>query len=1371
MTASFGEIVRDARAQRGWDQAELAKRVGTVGQQAVSRWERGTSRPRRADIGRVAQVLKLDERQLLTAAGYAATKAVRLDEVRPARPRPTTLPLDQLSPDLFEQFSADLASALYPGATVHRYGGQGHTQGGIDVLVTGANGTSIGIQCKRERQFGPAKAEKAVNALTAAVHECVIYLTRVASPETRKEISKHRGWKLWDVVDISRAVQTLADNDRALKIVDIYFPGWREPFLGVRAPGPWLSTEEFFRAFTGDRIYSHDWAMVGRSGELRELLEFLQMPGGALATIVGRGGIGKTRLLRALAQSAEQDGSANPRFLEVGATVQPEQYEILPPDDRLVIVIDDAHDRSDNALLIGGIRRFRPKAKILLSLRPTGLGSLTAELRQFGLHPSDLRSWTLDDLKIPDVATLAADVLGDGANPAVAQRLAAMAPDCPLLVVVGAGLLKRGQLDPALLESNDSIRAEILSRFRDAVVVDPATASPELRREVLNAVAALQPFRLNDPAFQGSLATLTGRAFDQVVSHLSGLEDTGVLLRRGTSLRVVPDLLGDVVLAGAALEVKSGTPTGYLDRVYRAAGGEALQHAFINASRVDWQVRQDRQGKTLVDSLWDRLFAEFRAAGINGRLALLKLLEKVAFFQPARAVNVIRWAIENPTDAVEETDHPLASLYPTDYSDVLKAVPPVLEAIGHNIDFLPDVADTLWDLARRDARAINQHPSHPIRILAELASYDFGKPKAFQEALIDAAERWLRRDDIADWPWSPFEVIKPILATVTESRFSDGLSLTLRSHPISVGAVADLRARVLRLAFTEARGDDLKRAIEAIATIESSIMYPPALFGREVTHEEKDRWTPSFVETIQQLGDLVSEEHLDPTVFIAVNRVLNWHAHHSPTQPREAAQTALTRVAVSNEYSFAQVLHDGWGHSLAYTGDFEEFSKSREAHMATVAQEAITAWSGDELVDKLEQQIGANRRAYGDKVGHPGPFVWTLVQKDMDIADRICQRITETPTSILRELVPVVLGALVTSRPSIGLARARELLSTSNLEVQASVAQTFGWGRAGRDELFDGEADLLRQLITHDNPVVRELAVGAASPLTKNHRPLAIELVTTVRLDAHAGIASKVAGAFSDNRLSWHDLTPSQKQGILDQLLDIPRIDDFQINAFLAYLSKIEPDVTLAFLLRRVEIFEQGAALKEYDALPFMWHQPLGFRHSPRFVEHMQHVIDWLEEETGSYRRQREGADVFAVVAEGFDEQVLQTLLKAVDTGREERIMAVGSILRKAPRTFVWDNVPFVVYALQAADRLGEKCVQAIGGGLHSSALSGGRWGTPGQPFKEDIEQRNRSDEVAASLPYGSIERRFYESLRESAEHRIKWEEEHDSGFGDGRDW
>ncbi len=600
--------------------------------------------------------------------------------------------------------------------------------------------------------------------------------------------------------------------------------------------------------------------LVGRKQELLGLESFVRDSPERLSLVIGRGGIGKTRLLRTIADAAERDHGYVVRFLGGSGEVRPEHSELLPDGPRLLIVVDDAHDRADLAEILASIARNRPHAKLLLALRPYGINPLAQDLRRVGKHFSEIPKWELEDLKVSEAETLAESILHPSVSHVVAERLARVSAGCPLVAVVGAGLINRGQLDPQRLGGDASIRTEILRAFRDALVADPATGNAELRREVLDGVAILQPFREGDPAFRAALEQLTGVPFDRVVAHLKALEDAGVLLRRGQSLRIVPDLLGDVVLAEACFDDRSGISTGYIDRVIRVGEGEPLQHVFINASRLDWQIRIElRHESSLVDSLWTAIENEFRTAGVRGRREIVQLLRRVAFYQPDRTLALVRWALDHPTDKVEPLDHALAQLYPPPkYEKVLHELPGVLRHIAYNLDFLPDAADLLWRLAQTDLRPTNQY--HPIRVLSDLASYEKGKPLAYNEVIVDAAERWLADEHVGSHPHSPFDVLRPLLAT-------EGVDVSFKNHTVSLApfaivhsAVSGLRDRVLTLAFREARSPDVRRAVRAVKVIEEALRYPS---GRGAEACERDAWTPGFVEAIKRLGDLAGDLSLE----------------------------------------------------------------------------------------------------------------------------------------------------------------------------------------------------------------------------------------------------------------------------------------------------------------------------------------------------------------------------------------------------------------------------------------------------------------------------------------------------------------------------
>ncbi len=90
---------------------------------------------------------------------------------------------------------------------------------------------------------------------------------------------------------------------------------------------------------------------------------------------------------------------------------------------------------------------------------------------------------------------------------------------------------------------------------------------------------------------------------------------------------------------------------------------------------------------------------------------------------------------------------------------------------------------------------------------------------------------------------------------------------------------------------------------------------------------------------------------------------------------------------------------------------------------------------------------------------------------------------------------------------------------------------------------------------------------------------------------------------------------------------------------------------------------------------------------------------------------------------------------------------------------------------LAAGEAVGAEAANELGGALHIASTNGLRTGVPGQPFQDDVDQRDRAEEIAARLPEGSIEQRFYRSLARSAADFMRWASEIDDKHSDHRDW
>lgn len=258
---------------------------------------------------------------------------------------------------------------------------------------------------------------------------------------------------------------------------------------------------------------------------------------------------------------------------------------------------------------------------------------------------------------------------------------------------------------------------------------------------------------------------------------------------------------------------------------------------------------------------------------------------------------------------------------------------------------------------------------------------------------------------------------------------------------------------------------------------------------------------------------------------------------------------------------------------------------------------------------------------------------------------------------VLRELVPVALSMLAESLPAEAMSLARALVDTPSVVDARAVAHAFGFGRGNRTTLLDGEADLLRDLITHADPHVRRLAVSAARLLGDNHKELAMQLVTSVRFGDSTKLAAEVAALLTtSSNVPWKQLTDTQTADLLDQLHACPSIDDYHITHLLAEMSTDQPEHVLELLVRRVETYEHNPPPTEYQPLPHRWHKPLRFRDNKDFERLLRRVLDWIAAHPESWIRQRMGAQLFAALARPYDEPVLRLLSEAVTSSSRQHV-------------------------------------------------------------------------------------------------------------------
>jgi len=1350
---AFGQVVRSAREARGWTQGDLARRVG-VSQRAVSSWELSVSEPEEYVRLRVGAALGLPP----DATGEGDALDPRRGGRYPGRPALSELPLETLEPLEFENFSAHLIRELYPKADMpYRQGGRGHRQFGFDVVAEQDGRVRVAVQCKRARRFGPAEVRKAVAAAAMPTDLALIFLSSIASPAAQEAIRGQRGWQLWDRARLSQAVRDLSP-EAAAEIVDRFFPEALYDFLRLRVPSPWIEPGAYFRRTARSDLYSHRWRMTGRGRELDDLAAFASAEGGNVGLLVGRGGLGKTRMLSALSDRLSADRDLSVVLLDRDPEFDLRTFSLLP-EGRLLVIIDDAHDETvATAKVIAGVHEARPGANVLVALRPYGEPHVRHELRIAGVDPRGAFRCELGDLDITDAEALASEVLGERAAH-YALRLAEAAYDCPLLLVAGADLVRRGKLHPDRLEGDVGMSSDFTEVLAGAVVDDMARQSED-RAEVLHAVAALQPLRTADPEFRGALAALTGRHYDQVAPHLARLEGSGFLLRRAETYRVVPDLLGDWLLADRSRSPGGSASTSYIDRVRRAVGGAALANLIVNAGRMDWQQNGTTPG--LLTGLWSALEADFEAGDSQRREELLGVLARVAFFQPDPCLAIVRQAMAQlltDDDAVPWGQ----SSWP-----MIDALCQVLRGAAHRTEYLPEAAGLLWRLAEGDDRPSSRHQHHPMRILGELAAFQPASTTEYQHLLLDCVEQWLQAAN-GEGP-DPLEVLLPMLAPEGHQELWQPRAITFRPFLLNPDAqpVVEVRARARDLAFAQLASPELRRALAAAVAVGAALTPPRGGFGQVVTAQQRASWNPEFLRTLSRLEQAVRQAPgMDPALCIEIRSQLQWQAEFGSPELRSASRRVFSALPAGMPYSLARALRGGPADPPAEPDSAADLQLRRKAldDLFAAATADLASLPDREVASNIEGSLRSAGQHSGDDPSRSRPFLFALVSARPDLATAIADHAVADPDGRLAGQISIVLTALGGVGHPQAVPAAWKILAARDTQLARRVAHAFGIQRGRPGQLLPGEDSLLRALVTHDDPGVHGAALGALRTLGPQHRELALTLLSEApperpgfawqQVAAAAGPAGRTFGT-----LDWKTLPDDYKDRFFRVMETAPVIEDYETMQLLAELSHDDPYRVVNLLIRRVRRAEGGVS-DGYEPLPLRWVDGLRFREHEAFPDILHRLYEWLAEEPGSPLRRHYGSELFALAAGPFDAEVRSVLDHYLAEPDQGKVTALAAILEGVPQSTVWDT-DFVRRCLQAASRCGAESLDAVQTALYRAVLTGLSLGIPGASADGPAQHQVTAAQLASQCPSGSHEQRFYRALAASAEEWARRREDWD---------
>lgn len=1285
----------------------------------------------------------------------------------PVTPFPELLPLHDLNFqwEQFEAFCEDFVSRLPNVRNVHRLGRRGSRQRGVDIVAELDDGQRWAFQCRQWRKFGKHHVQRTIKETTYSADRYVLLLSTIASSTVRQEVERHKNWWAWDVGDLSRKVRELP-LESAARLLEVHLgPYWRKAFLGTTGLTPFVIAEDFFRPLLNSRaLFNHNWILVGRGTLIENLHELVKSGQQTVAIITGRGGIGKSKLLHEFSREFDvHHPDFDLRFVVEGVPITPESVDHLPPRP-LALVVDDAHRREDLSTVLVFARRASRPVKLVLTSRPQGADLIRSLLTQSGFDPREIVELPeLTELNRQDSEGLSQQALG-AKHAHLAERLAAATWDSPLVTVIGGRLLAERAVHPGLLEREEDFRKTVLSRFRDVLLGQVSQRiGPALCRPLLDLIAVLSPVRPTETKFQAKAAEFLKTDKDTLLRALGELEQAGILLRRGYTLRITPDVLSDHLLHDACL-TPQGQRTGYADKVFEAFASIWPGQILRNLAEMDWRVYRSRGEEIdVLDEIWSALEAGFRNSSHSGRCYILDLLDDVAFFQPKRTLALIEYAMHHPAEAPE--DERMAQLYRYSHDDVLRKLPKLLGRIAHNLSYFPRCCDLLWELGRGDARNLNPHPEHAMRILTDLAGYEPGKPLSMNAAVAEAVAGWLGSSDAHGHVHSPMDVLDPILAKTGLASYSKGHAVVLHPFKVNRENTRPLRKRALALVMTCARSADLKVVLRALKSLEEALREPLGLAGQEITDEDRKGWLPDQLEVLDLIAEVAAKQ-VHPLVQLQIPGILAWHAAHNPSAAlRQKAHSIAASIEESYELTLARVLIDSFERNwmpeedaASRVKDPDRFYKQMEERATTRRQALAKAFlekhrSPQSGFDELNAQLGIIRKAGVE--ANPSRFLYELSKASPTYGAELSEAIIRKPDCPLSSSLAALLMGIRENDAQRATDLCKRTVETGGGWVVRAVAHGYrvaDWlARSVPDDI-----EVLGKLLSHDDVGAKRLAIGSLSILGRSTPRQAVSLATTVDIGSNPVLAEELCTVFDPKYgIPMAEVRDEELEVLLAKLEATQDLDDYHISEFLAAVAHQLPMSVVRLLLRRID---RAEALDDrlYRPIPFshFHHSFTGLADSAQYESILQMVRDRALKKTSQTAFWI--PSLFKVVSLGFTPESLKVLEEWINSKDPDRVEAASLLLTDAPSDFIFTHQAFVSNLLERAYAAGEEGYRRVGSNLYKVAVSGVRSGAPGQPMPQDVELRDRSRTIASTLPVGSPMRRFYDGLSKHAEASIK---------------
>ncbi|GAA0903593.1 ATP-binding protein [Virgisporangium aurantiacum] len=1256
-----------------------------------------------------------------------------------------------------EEFLGDLLKrmARIPGAdprlvSSSRNGTSGQTQGGVDHRGTYSDGTRGAWSCKDEKALTNGLIDKIIKEMNQAgetAEKRIVVYSRIANPAARTKIDKLPAWEIWDQVDLGDHVRSLLVQD-ARALLDTHFDETvRRKFLVDPGTDAFVFLDAYFAPLLdpNDRFH-HRAALVGRDAEVAAIVAALRDPAGPRVMFIeGPAGRGKSRLaLAALSQLWDELDTMPVLVRADGCALDRNALGELPVAPSIVFV-EDIH--RDPAGLEGLLRYARNTdgARVVLTGRPTArvLCERALVVAKFGLP--DLAIHEVTPLTAAAARQLVAALQDEvQLTPPFAEGLAQAARVTPLLAVLAVELIRRNELTTPLALNAD-LRHEVMTRYGEAVTDGvPGATGPQVRK-ILATISALAQVRIGDLPLLDALAGFVGIGRGELLQLIETLAAHGVLLNRDGRVGVVPDLLGDHLLAEQT--VVMGQDSGFAGLLWQAFPDQQLK-LLASLANLDWRLEHTEPGTAPAPDLFSASWTDFRSRFLTAdhavRWEALDALPAVAATQGASVLPLLRDAIASP-----------ASDIPGDWlthADVRRRCAR-LAGICARADsaLLADVFDLLWQLAQTDAGPPHQDPDHPVRVIEQLAELGAAESVATADVLLDRVAVWLAEPADTARCRSPLSVVEPLLAKSGTTKHWRPSALEFRPYTVDPGAVRVLRDRIRQLLAPIMVGADTAAAVEAARLLGIALSEPVAYFGQTMPPETILTWVDDDLQTLAVLST-VAADTTEPLVRCHIRTAVTWTAEHATsTAVRQRSRALLTAIEAHDEDELTDLLviadydsstvadlppdsrtdgkppTDGQNAADNYPQTVARREQERQHLAARLWQNVADAGA---LAARLAERLTVIAATQAEPAAGLDQTLRAILGARQDQRRALFEAIVAAPPSPLDAAVAVVLDTLLDDRTEF--LQALQIAVTSRPTIVTGALRGFfrsGWGAVATDA-----STVIIEATKHADPAIQHTAVQSTGALLRADPLGTVPLLLTFIPTAPDAVASAVSVAEGADPQTWvAGMSDEQRRALLDLLRELPKLHTRNRRTLTALADSLPDDV-----LDVIAVHDKRGGSQLL--------QP-GWGIERPFANHPAALVTWIQRGTQAAGTQRfRRSKIWRVIAGVRPTAGAASAITTIAAnGTADELLFLAESLAHCTN-FVLDEPGLFDELVQALDRHADIDHDQICGELLASGMPDASW-RPGRPAHETIDNRDRAQTLADDDTLSDKSRQLYRDL------------------------